>query len=82
MAHQALNNGRLVRLPAPAASVASCRFESPPGFFIRLFDALGAWQDRAAERRQLARLEDRMLRDIGIDRASAQSEALKRFWQD
>ena len=41
----------------------------------------GRVKDRAAERRQLARLDDRMLRDIGIDTASAQYEAPKRFWQ-
>jgi uncharacterized protein YjiS (DUF1127 family) len=82
MSEQALANGRVVRLTAPAASAASCRLEYPQGFLTRLFDALGAWQDRAAERRQLARLDDRMLRDIGIDSASARYEALKRFWQD
>ena len=82
MAEQALNNGRVARLTAPAPSAASCRFWHVQESLIRLFDAWGAWQDRAAERRQLARLDDRMLRDTGIDRASARYEALKRFWQD
>jgi uncharacterized protein YjiS (DUF1127 family) len=82
MGQEALHNARVVRLTAPAALAASYRVGSAQGFFIRMFDALGAWQDRAAERRQLARLDDRMLRDIGIDTASAQYEALKRFWQD
>ncbi len=31
-------------------------------------------------RRQLAELDDRLLRDIGLDRASARFEATKRFW--
>jgi uncharacterized protein YjiS (DUF1127 family) len=31
-------------------------------------------------RRQLAELDDRMLRDIGIDRARARFEADKGFW--
>ena len=31
-------------------------------------------------RRQLAELDDRMLRDIGIDRAKARFEAEKGFW--
>ena len=31
-------------------------------------------------RRQLAELDDRLLRDIGIDRASARFEATKGFW--
>ncbi len=31
-------------------------------------------------RRQLAELDDRLLRDIGIDRAKARHEAEKGFW--
>jgi uncharacterized protein YjiS (DUF1127 family) len=31
-------------------------------------------------RRQLARLDDRLLRDIGLDRAQARGEAEKGFW--
>ena len=31
-------------------------------------------------RRQLAELDDRLLRDIGIDRAKARHEAAKGFW--
>lgn len=31
-------------------------------------------------RRQLAELDDRLLRDIGIDRAKARCEAEKGFW--
>ncbi len=31
-------------------------------------------------RRQLAELDDRLLRDIGIDRARARFEAMKGFW--
>ena len=36
--------------------------------------------DLHRSRRQLALLDDRMLRDIGIDRATAKNEALKSFW--
>ena len=31
-------------------------------------------------RRQLAELDDRLLRDIGLDRGSARYEATKNFW--
>ena len=48
---------------------------------IRVFDALGAWQDRAMERHRLAGFDDRMLQDIGVDRAAAAAEAGKPFWQ-
>lgn len=39
------------------------------------------WHDRARQRRHLAALDDRSLRDIGIDRASAHFEASKPFWR-
>ena len=77
MAYLCVNDARLVRWPEPAASAASYRPAYPQKFLIRLFDALGAWHDRAAEPRRLAWLNDRMLRDIGLDRASAQSETSK-----
>ena len=82
MAYLCVNNARLVRWPGPAASPASYRLGCVQGFLFRLFEALGAWQDRATGRRQLARLDDRMLQDVGLDRASAQSETSKWFWQE
>ena len=36
---------------------------------------------RAVQRRRLAAMEDRMLRDIGISRAEAWDEGRKRFWE-
>ncbi len=50
-------------------------------FLRRLLDKAGEWHDRAAQRRQLAALDDRMLSDIGIDRATAATQASKPFWQ-
>lgn len=50
-------------------------------FLVRILDRVAVWQERTAARRQLARLDDRMLRDIGIDRATADTEAAKPFWQ-
>lgn len=47
---------------------------------IRTVDALGAWQERVRDRRRLATLDDQMLRDIGVDRATAIHEAAKPFW--
>ena len=34
----------------------------------------------ARSRRQLAQLDERLLRDIGLDRATARFEASKGFW--
>jgi uncharacterized protein YjiS (DUF1127 family) len=39
-----------------------------------------AWRERARSRQHLASLDDYMLRDIGLDRASASAEADKAFW--
>lgn len=49
---------------------------------IRLAEALQLWWERSAQRRELAQLDDRMLRDIGISRADAYGESRKWFWQD
>lgn len=48
---------------------------------FRLFNTLGQWQERAAQRRQLGMLDNRMLADIGVDRATAAMEASKPFWR-
>jgi uncharacterized protein YjiS (DUF1127 family) len=40
------------------------------------------WHERARQRRALLRLDDRMLKDIGISRADAEREASRPFWQD
>ena len=39
------------------------------------------WTERARQRRQLAELNDHMLRDIGVTRADAWAEADKPFWR-
>ena len=39
------------------------------------------WSERAAQRRLLATLDDRLLEDIGVDRAAAARESRKPFWQ-
>lgn len=46
-----------------------------------LRETLILWCDRARQRRRLERLDDRLLRDIGIDRVDALKEARKPFWE-
>jgi uncharacterized protein YjiS (DUF1127 family) len=43
-------------------------------------DNLMTRAELARSRRQLAQLDERLLRDIGLDRGSARFEASKRFW--
>ena len=49
---------------------------------LRLVEMLQLWWDRSEQRRQLARLDDRMLRDIGVSHTDAYRESRKWFWQD
>ena len=38
------------------------------------------WRARLRQRRALERLDERLLRDVGIDRLTARREAEKPFW--
>jgi uncharacterized protein YjiS (DUF1127 family) len=40
-----------------------------------------AWHRRRPDRRRLARLDDRSLRDIGIERAAVEDESTVSFWR-
>ncbi len=42
---------------------------------------LALWHARSVGRQVLAVLEPRMLRDVGLDRATAAREAAKPFWR-
>ncbi|HTV90394.1 MAG TPA: DUF1127 domain-containing protein [Stellaceae bacterium] len=46
-----------------------------------VFAALGEWRRRARERGELARLDCRTLRDIGLSRAEAEFIVNKPFWR-
>ena len=48
----------------------------------RLFVTLREWRRRAHDRAELARLDDRMLRDIGITRTDAEFLSNKPFWRE
>jgi uncharacterized protein YjiS (DUF1127 family) len=51
------------------------------GGFRRAVETLLTWRDRARSRRMLGALDEHMLRDIGLNRGSASSEAEKPFWR-
>ena len=44
------------------------------------FETMMTRAELAKSRRQLAELDDRLLRDIGLDRATARFEANKNYW--
>ena len=64
---------------APAARFAPAR---SLGRVIGTFlNRLAEWQDRAEQRTHLAGMDDRMLKDIGINAVDAARESGKPFWK-
>ncbi len=47
----------------------------------RLVECVISWHERVCSRRILASYDDRMLRDIGIDRAAVENESTASFWR-
>jgi len=64
--------------PLPRAKTEQRSFSA---LAIRAFDAIGAWSERASQRRMLAALSDHILSDIGVSRFDADGEAEKPFWR-
>ena len=52
-----------------------------PRVVLRMTALVASWRDRARERHQLARLDDRALRDIGLSRCDVAEEVGKPFWR-
>jgi uncharacterized protein YjiS (DUF1127 family) len=51
------------------------------GTYTAFNQIFGTWRRRARERRELANLDQRSLRDLGISPSEVQWEANKAFWQ-
>ena len=47
---------------------------------INVFETLQRRLDRQRSRQQLAKLDDRMLQDVGLNRADVEKEMDKSFW--
>lgn len=47
---------------------------------VDVANRIALWHERSRQRRALMKLDDRMLRDIGIARSEAENEARKPFW--
>ena len=47
----------------------------------RIFAMLREWRRRSRDRAELARFDDRMLRDIGVTRTEIWREISKPFWR-
>jgi uncharacterized protein YjiS (DUF1127 family) len=53
----------------------------PPGLLTYASEQVLAWLERARQRRQLQRLSEHMLKDIGLSRADVEVEVAKPFWR-
>lgn len=49
--------------------------------FVQLLQTLRLWEQRAKQRRDLARLDLDLLRDIGVAPEAADKETAKPFWR-
>ncbi len=47
----------------------------------RWVERIVSWRRRARDRRLLARRDDRLLRDIGLDRGAVEDESTTSFWR-
>lgn len=50
--------------------------------FKNLFQILKLWNERIEERKQLAKVDQRLLKDMGISMYEAQQEIAKPFWRN
>lgn len=55
--------------------------DSFEGALVRLLDRLLLWRERARSRHMLGTLDERLLRDIGLDSATASWESTRPFWR-
>ena len=53
----------------------------PPGRLARWLEHLIAWYQGFADRRLLASLDDRQLRDLGIDRSAVGGDRTASYWR-
>ena len=52
------------------------------GTFTALSQIFATWRQRAHDRTELAKLDARSLRDLGLSPSDAQFEVNKPFWRD
>ena len=69
----------------PAASVPKCPVEAPRARWRVMLGSIVAtlreWRRRSVNRSELARLDERTLRDIGIDPGAVDYEMYQPFWR-
>ncbi|CAD5107393.1 DUF1127 domain-containing protein [Zestomonas carbonaria] len=66
--------------PISAAQRNTCQVTCEGGL-LRLFGLIALWQQRVRTRRQLARLDTRLLADVNITPSERAEELRKPFWR-
>lgn len=70
-----MNNQHLTWMKVPETTTLRQRIRM-------IMEKINLWIKRYRSRQQLARLDDRMLSDIGLSRADVYAETDKPFWKD
>ena len=67
--------------PHPLINVQLAHLSPLTRVAVLLADMIVAWEVRYRSRKHLERLDDRLLKDIGLDNFAASQETQKPFWQ-
>lgn len=67
-------------LPAVVLPRRERKMDNVSAVVVRVLDRVLLWRERVRSRRALLTLDERMLRDIGIDPATAAREGGRPFW--
>lgn len=72
-----LGSGRISRSPGGGTAAVAMLIALP----LHALQLVIAWIDVRRQRRHLSSLDDRLLRDIGLDRGQVDRELAKPFWR-
>ncbi len=64
------------------AKIVRVAVELPWRMMSKALIVLMAWQERARQRTSLGQMDDRMLKDIGLNRLDVYRETSRPFWKD
>jgi uncharacterized protein YjiS (DUF1127 family) len=68
-------------IPGASLSPAHASGRKISRYFSAMLTRVLEWQERSEQRHLLAAMDDRMLKDIGVNALDAQREANKPFWK-
>ena len=72
---------RMMHSPALMLLNASPRLPLIAALAVRFDATVTTWEQRRRTRLNLGKLDDHLLRDVGLTRPAARDRAARRFWQ-